>query len=146
VNPAPEWFTLVPNQVYLMIGIEDQFVANALEMTRSYDQVCTALLESSNASLVHMITDLRAVKSFPPISSISGMHFLRHPRMGHYITLGALDNAVLRFIATIVGGITRLRYGDVKTLEDAYSLLLSKDPSLPRLEAWALPPERDMSV
>lgn len=146
MEPSPEWFTLVPGQVYLMIGLEDRLVNNALEMTRGYDVQCAALLEASDAPLVHFITDMRAVKSFPPMSSISGMHFLRHQRMGYYITLGALDNPMLRFIATMVGGIARLRYSDVTTFQDAYNLLLSKDPALPPLETWALPSERDTAV
>lgn len=146
MESAPEWFTLVPEQAYLMISIEDGLVSDAMQMTRSYDQVCTAILESSTASLVHFITDMRAVKSFPPISSISAMHFMRHPRMGYYITLGAMENPVLRFIAKTVGGIARLRYSDVTTLNDAYSLLLSKDPTLPPLETWSLPPERGAAV
>lgn len=146
MESAPEWFTLVSGQVYLMISLEDSLVTDSLSMTRSYDQICSAILESSNASLVHFITDMRAVKNFPPISSISAMHFLRHQRMGYYITLGAMDNPVLRFIATTVGSIARLRYKDVATLNDAYSLLLSKDPTLPPLETWGLPPERDAAV
>jgi hypothetical protein len=90
---------------------------------------------------VHLIDDLRGVRNIPPVSTIFNMQFLRHPRLGSYVTLGVLYHPVLRFIARRVSGLVGVRYADTRVLEDAYGFILARDPKLPPLETWVLPPE-----
>ena len=143
-TPRRKWSVLVPGQVYLIVGVGEGVTEDAIKETAVFDQECMTVLNASEASLVHFINDLRSVHGVPPIGSIRKMQYLRHPRLGYYITMGALQNPLLRFIGNMVGSMVRMRYQDVETLDRAYELLIAKDPSLPPLSAWSLPIEADI--
>jgi hypothetical protein len=138
-TPHRQWSTLVPHQVYLVVSIGDSSSEDALRATMEYDQECLARLNESDAPFVHFINDVRQVVGTPPIAMVQRMECIRHPRFGYYITLGAMPNVLLRTVTGMVTSMGRIRYSDVIHLEDAYSLLLSKDPALPSLEMWSLP-------
>jgi len=138
-TPRRQWTMLVPGQVYLIVGIGEAASDDALDAITVFDQECLTLLNASNASFVHFINDLRLIKGVPPIGNIRRMEYLKHPRLGYYITLGAMPNMLLRVMARMISGMVRLRYSDVTRLEEAYTLLLAKDPSLPPLETWTMP-------
>jgi hypothetical protein len=40
----------------------------------------------------------------------------------------------------------RMRYQDVETLDQAYALLIAKDPSLPPLSTWTVPTEDNILI
>lgn len=138
-NLDRQWVTLVPGRVHLIFGTEQIRRGDIIQATKDYDQECLAFLNASDAPLVHLIDDLRGVRNVPPVSSIYSMQFLRHPRLGCYVTLGVLYHPVLRFISTRVSSLVRLRYKDATTLNEAYSFVMAKDSTLPSLENWIIP-------
>jgi hypothetical protein len=135
------WITLVPGRVHIIHGIERVNTGNIIQATKDYDQECLAFLNASDGhgQPVHLIDDLRGVRNVPPVTTIYNMQFWRHPSLGCYVTLGVIAHPVLRFVATRVSGLVRLRYTDAVKLNDAYQFLLEKDPTLPAIDTWDIP-------
>ena len=135
------WVTLVPGRVHIIYGIEKVNTGSIIQSTKDYDQECVAFLNASDGLPVHLIDDLRGVRNVPPVMSIYNMQFWRHQRLGCYVTLGVLYHPVLRFVATRVSGLVRMRYKDAVRLNEAYQFLIAKDPTLPALDTWDIPPD-----
>lgn len=132
-----QWHTLVEGQVYLSTGAGHISIDIFLQM----DQEFLSLIEASDAKLVHIINDTRYVLSIPPLTEVRKAKHPFHKRMGYNVTIKAFSNPIMRAIITISSAISRMRYKDVDSIAEACAFLAQKDPSLPPLSAWKLPPE-----
>lgn len=132
-----KWHTLVEGQVYLSTGTGHV----TIEAMQQIDLEFIAELNASPYPMVHLIHDARFILSLPPLAEVRKLSYPYHPRMGYSMTVGALSNALMRFIVSMGAAIIKARTKDVATLSEAYAYLRAKDPSLPPLSAWTLPPE-----
>jgi hypothetical protein len=131
-----KWYTLVEGRVYMSTGSGHV----TTEVMQRLDEHFIAQIDASPYPLVHIIQDARFILSLPPISEVRKLNYPSHPRMGYSITVGGFGG-LMRFIVSIAATIFQARSKDVNTLAEAYAYLLVKDPSLPPLNTWNLPPE-----
>jgi hypothetical protein len=96
--------------------------------------------------LVHIINDTRHVLSIPSLTEVRKAKHPFHKRMGYNITVKAFSNPFMRAVITVSAAITRLRYKDVDSFEEAYQFLAQKDPSLPPVSTWNLPSQADTNA
>ena len=73
-------------------------------------------MNASDAPLVHIILDTRYILSIPSLSEVRKAQYPYHSRMGYNITVGAFNNALMRFIVGVATAITKTRSKDVRTL------------------------------
>jgi hypothetical protein len=139
---SSRWVVLVEGRVYLSIGT-GHFTVDSM---REFDQQVINALEASDAPMVHLITDSRQVLSLPPLTEIMKNRYPQHPRIGYLITVGAFQNPVMRFLFSLSSTISNVRYKDVATLAEACAFVAHKDPSLPPVSTWAIPPESDLEA
>lgn len=137
-----QWVTLIEGKIYLSVGSGHVTV----ESMHQFDQEVISKIEASDATLVHLISDTRYILSIPSLGEMQKLKYPHHPRMGYNLTIGAFHNPLMRFIISLSLSVTRLRYRDVNTLEEACAYLAQKDPSLPPLDTWNIPANSDASA
>lgn len=139
---SSRWIVLVEGRVYLTIGV-GHFSTESMQV---FDQQVIDAIDASDAPMVHIISDSRQVLSLPSLSEIMKNQYPQHPRMGYSITVGAFQNPVMRFLLSLSATISSTRYKDVATLAEACAYLAHKDPSLPAISTWNIPPDSDLEA
>lgn len=130
------WMVIVPDQVYLSIG-SGHMTADDMQ---NFDREFMGMIDASPAPLVHLVADSRHVLSLPSLNEMRKNRYPYHARMGYSLTIGAFHNPVMRFILNVSSSISQVRYKNLELLEEAYRYLAHRDPSLPSIETWILPP------
>src|SRR5262245_25915737 len=98
----------------------------------AYSNTLKQLVDSSDAPLVHMITDVSGITSHPSLREI--MKYTKMPaRLGWSLVIGMNTNAIVRFIAQAVSSALRLRYRELTSLDQALDFLQKMDSTLPDL-------------
>lgn len=114
-----------------------------MKTVKIYDDDSRLLYDSLTAP-VHVIIDVRQLRSVPPLSELHKMATLWHKRIGMVVTVQAMRQPLMRMIFTTIVAIGRLTYRDVDTLEQARAYIVSRDVSLPALDLWAALPFESM--
>ncbi len=110
--------------------------AVTLDELREAITVWIDMLDASpDALLVHSVQDVGNITSFPSHLKVvkdvvTPAH--EHPRMGWVVTVN-LNDAIIRFLVTMVEKLTRSRQRFVDTPDDALAFLNQVDPLLPNL-------------
>lgn len=144
--PRRVWFTLVPHAVYFTLSDPDMTREQVSADMRQFGLDFLSVIEESPAPQVHLIIDARASRGAPPMREAMSAPFLRHPRLGYTITIGGVNNPVLRVMLSLLRAMVRGRYQDVGSLDDACNLLIAKDAALPPLHTWSLPTQADTAA
>lgn len=95
------------------------------------DQEVSAMLDSVTTERVHYVVNVTDLEDAPSIPALVRQKFLRHQRMGWYITVGA--NPVVRFIGAAAGRLTGTKFQFVRHLREAKTQLQRIDETLPDL-------------
>ena len=127
------WF--VENRVRLLTAIGHL----DLPTVKAFDQA-TRLIYDASRDPVHIILDVRQLKTVPPISELLKTSTMWHKRQDFIVTVGAMRQPMMRLLFTTLLHIGHWNYRDVDTVEEAKSLIKAYDPSLPPLESWSPSP------
>jgi hypothetical protein len=100
------------------------------EALRENDALIRSMLDASDAPLIHVLLDTRAVKQYPPFREAKNMEALSHPRLGWSLTVGTFQNPALRFFISAVRSIRSLRQRDFTSISEALMFLRSIDPAI----------------
>lgn len=95
------------------------------------DQLVSTMFDSVAEGQVHYVVNVTDLEDAPGIPALVRQKFLRHQRMGWYITVGA--NPVVRFIGAATGRLTGIKFQFVKHLGEAKTQLQRIDKTLPDL-------------
>jgi hypothetical protein len=95
---------------------------------------------------VHVIIDVRQLKSVPPLSELLKMATLWHKRVGMVVTVQAMRQPLMRLIFTTIVSIGHLKYRDVNTIAQAMETVAGRDASLPPLDTWKDSPFAETSL
>lgn len=118
------------------VVLTEHFQTITPEETAQMDAEYVALLEQSDAVLVHFLFDLRQHDGVPDLKTMSSMAFTKHPRFGWSIVIGHL-NPITRFLVSTVAQINKARFRSFTTMEEALRFLQDMDSGLPDLLALA---------
>lgn len=110
-----------------------------LPTVKVFDET-TRLMYDAATQPVHVILDVRHLRTVPPISELLKMSTLWHKRQDFVATVGAMRQPMMRLLFTTLLHVGRLNYRDVDTVEEAKRLVMAYEPTLPPLEAWAPAP------
>jgi hypothetical protein len=111
---------LVPGRaisIVLPIVCDDNFV-------NDFDTRVLAILDAA-AEPIHLFVDVREVRTYPSTQSMFHLTYLKHPKMGRLITIGATNNPIARFLARLFSGAMKVQLRDFSTMEEARAYLLS---------------------
>jgi hypothetical protein len=89
---------------------------------RAYDADLMARLNAASHKL-HLIVDVRSLKSLPPVPQLVRLQHPGHPNLGHNLTIGLSNNPVVRFVITMGAQLVGIQHKDFKTLEEARQFL-----------------------
>jgi hypothetical protein len=118
------------------VVLSEHFQAGTAEDVAQMDAEYLALLEQSDAPLVHFIFDMSQQDSVPDLKTMANMQFTRHPRFGWSLVIGTL-NPITRFLVSTVAQINKARFRSFTNREDALRFLQEMDSSLPDLRPAA---------
>jgi hypothetical protein len=102
----------------------------ALSDMLAADERVLSALEAADRPL-YLILDMRQLKSFPSLNDSLKMRHIFHKNVGWYLTIGATGNPVARIFLSILMGLARIKYKDVRSLDEAWRFLHSIDAELP---------------
>lgn len=94
-----------------------------------------ALIEESDAPLVHIVTDETDMGSLPTSLKLysDAVEFMGHDRMG-WLLMYPSTNSMSKFLSSTVAGIAKARYRRFESLEESLRFLVSIDTTLPSIE------------
>ena len=118
-----EW--LVENRVRL-VTVKNDLKASAVHLN---DREMVSLMDKLSAPM-HLIVDMRELRSFPRLDEILNLQYLRHEYMGWLLTVGASRSRILRFFLNAVGRTTRVRFHDFDDLDEVIAFLEQNEPLL----------------
>jgi hypothetical protein len=127
------WF--VENRVRLLTA----FGHLELETVKIFDEATRRFYDAATQP-VHVILDVRQLKTVPPISELLKMSTLWHKRQDFVATVGAMRQPLMRLLFTTLLHVGRLNYRDVDTVAEAKRLIIGYEPTLPPLETWSPSP------
>lgn len=85
--------------------------------------------ESVNTALVHLITDVSEVQSFPKnVMDMKDSLGTKARNAGWVVLVG--ENKMIRFLSSVVSNLMKLRFTYVNTLEEALKYITDRDPNL----------------
>jgi hypothetical protein len=87
-------------------------------------------LQTSPSSFVHFLIDMRTLSVFPSLADYMALKSLKHPHMGWSMTVGAVQQPLLRFFLTTVMSSSRVRYRDFKSMPEALGFARTIDNAL----------------
>lgn len=122
---------MIPNRISYFRYVGDVTIEELTEAS----EIGLRLLRGASAPLVHTIQDSREMTSFPnKLGSVmkSVRESLTEPHMGWLLSVG-IENDLVRFIATMVAKMTKLRHRIFVEMDDAYAFLQHVDTTLPQL-------------
>lgn len=93
------------------------------------------MLEASDASLVHILSDESDLESFPisvkALNEVVG--FMRHPKMG-WMLLYPSDNNISKSLSNILAGVTKMWIRRFASQQEALEFLVLVDSTLPTVD------------
>jgi hypothetical protein len=127
------WF--VENRVRLLTA----FGHLELETVKIFDEA-TRIMYDASTERVHIILDVRELKTVPRISELLKTSTMWHKRQDFIVTVGAMRQPMMRLLFTTLLHIGRWNYQDVDTVAEAKRLIIGYEPTLPPLETWTPSP------
>ncbi len=109
---------------------------NVHELMAMDDQI-HAMLDSSEAPLVHGIHDHSRAEQIPSAKDLMKVKAGSHPRVGWLIIVG-LDNKLMKFFVSATGQVFGFRLRFMDTAEEALTFLQDVDTTLPNLKSLDL--------
>ena len=94
--------------------VEDKVILSsikgALEVEHfpELDANIIAMMETSTASQVHLLTDIAQMTTMPNIFQMTKLQYITHPKIGFFVTQGR--NPVEQFIGQAVGQMLKTKY------------------------------------
>lgn len=111
-----EW--LIENQVCKVV-LPQEVTQDILE---AYDQLLINVLDQA-ANKIHMVADLRIIKTMPNLNQARKMRHPRHPHMGRVLMVGLNLNPIARFMASLVAQAAGVAYKAFDTYEEVFAYL-----------------------
>lgn len=123
-----EW--LIPDHI-LKVVLPEQFDKAAIQ---PYDRELVAYLDQATQTL-HLIADVRWVDrmSIPPLSILTHLEHITHPRLGWVVTIGLNRSLFFRLVTNVMRSLTGFRIHDVASIEDALAYLERVDENEERI-------------
>lgn len=106
-----------------------------LPTVKTFDE-STRIMYDGLTERVHVVLDVRSLKTVPPFSELLKTSTLWHKRQDFIVTVGAMRQPMMRLLFTTLLSIARWNYQDVDTVEEARHLIIAYEPTLPPLDAW----------
>jgi hypothetical protein len=79
---------------------------------------------------IHLVLDVRQVKTHPSMKTFFGWKHLKHPNLGYTMMIGMASNPVVRFMAGIVVKAVGVHLKDVESDDEALAHLAIIDSRL----------------
>ena len=93
------------------------------------------MVESSDAPLVHLVTDLSQITAYPSLGeAMRNVRF--EERVGWSIVIGTNERKMVKFITSVIASALRLRFRQVNNLDEALDFLQKVDAALPNLHSF----------
>ena len=104
----------------------------------------TRLIYEATTGYIHIILDVRQLKTIPPLSELLKMATLWHKRQDMIVTVQGMRRPLMRLLFTTIVSIGHLKYRDMDTVEQAKQFIAAYDPALPPLDTWTPSPFADL--
>jgi hypothetical protein len=111
-----EW--LVEDQVCKVVMPEDF----KDEIFEEYDRMLVDVLDRMTHK-IHLVADLRAVKTTANMTQARKLKHPFHPNMGRVLMIGLQTNPIVRFLASFVAQVAGVSYKSFSTYEEAVAYL-----------------------
>lgn len=103
---------------------------------KAMDDWLISCMEVSPELLVHHIIDCSDISKPTSVRQAMQLKSPKHARIGHAITINATPNPMVRFLTALVVSAARIRYRDVRSMDEALAALQSLVPNLPDLQPY----------
>jgi hypothetical protein len=113
---------LVPNSV---LQVSNPVVSNDEFLDRLDAEILQYLDAASKP--VHVVIDVRHVVTHPSPRAFLRLRYLKHPQMGHVITVGMTRIPMLRFITSRLARVLNVHLTDLSNMEEVQDHLKTLD-------------------
>jgi hypothetical protein len=118
----------------LVIHAQLEGILTGPDLTEYADNL-DKLIATSDAPLIHLITDLSGMEMYPSLGEVMrSLHM--PPRLGWTLVMGAKTNKIVRFLMQVITSSMRLRFRELESIDEAVDFLQKMDTTLPDLQLF----------